>query len=74
MEFALLTLGGVLLGVFAEKIYENHMKTHGVIEVDHDTEQCKIHITSDELSNRKTKKVIFIVNHDAKISREEQIL
>lgn len=65
-------IGGILLGVLLSEIAKRQEKVHGVIEIDHDTEQCRFLITSAELSERKTKTAIFIVKHDAKISREEQ--
>lgn len=66
--------GGVFIGAAFCAFLENRTKSHGVIEVDHNTEQCKVCMTSVDLSNRKTKKVLFKVNHDANISREEQVL
>lgn len=74
MEFVLLPIGGAIIGIIASKWLENHTKTHGVIDVDHNTEQCTFRITSTELSDRKTKKAVFVINHDARISREEQSL
>lgn len=73
MDFIFIT-GGALAGVIIGRLIEKRNKIHGVIDVDHHTNQCKIRITSEELANPKTKKVIFAVNHDAVISREEQIL
>ena len=73
MEF-LYFIGGVLLGVVFMKIRSARERIHGVIEVDHQTEQCKIHITSEELSNPKKKIAAFVIKHDAKISREKQSL
>ena len=78
MGFALYIAGGAVLGAIIgsilEKIFMKNTKTHGVIEVDHNTEMCKVRITSSDLSDRKTKKAIFVVNHDVKISRDEQSL
>ena len=78
MEWMLFPIGGILLGAIVgsllEKYVKKHTKTHGVIDVDHNTGQCKVKITSADLSDRKTKKAIFTINHDAKISREEHIL
>lgn len=71
MEFLIFT-GGILLGVGVSKLKRNREKVHGVIEVDHETEQCKFIITSSELANRNTKTAVFVVTHDANISREEQ--
>ena len=74
MNFVGFTIGGLLGGFISAAIFDIRHKTHGVIEVDHDTGQCKVRITSAELSDYKTKKAIFKVTHDAKISREEQVL
>lgn len=74
MSYVLVALGGAIIGILFITFLALHGKTHGVIDVDHNTEQCRFRITSAELSDRRTKKAIFKVNHDAKISREEQIL
>ena len=71
MEFIFFAVGGFLGGFIWAAIKDWLHETVGVIEVDHQTEQCKIRITSNDLSNRKIKKAVFKVNHDAKISREE---
>ena len=73
MEFIILA-GGVIAGVILDRLLEKRIRTCGIIEIDHHTEQCKVHITSADLSDRKTKKAIFLINHDVKISREEQML
>lgn len=65
---------GIFIGIIISKILDSRKETHGIIEIDHDTEQCKLHITSNDLKNRKTQKAIFIIDHDAVISREEHIL
>ena len=64
--------GGIIIGAIITKAIEQRVKIHGVIDVDHETEQCKFHITSSELSNPKSKIAVFMINHNAKISREEQ--
>ena len=73
MEFIFLA-GGVVIGSVITAIIKDRNKICGVIDVDHNNVMCKIRITSDELSNRRTKRAVFKINHDAKISREEQIL
>ena len=55
-------------------LFKDRSEACGIIDVDHTYEQCKVRLTSRELLNRKKKKVIFMINHDAKFSREEQIL
>lgn len=65
-------IGGVLLGVIFSRILRNRERIHGVIHIDHTTEQCVFNITSNELSNPKKKIAVFVINHDAEISREEQ--
>ena len=73
MEFIFL-VGGVLAGSILTNLLGRRNKICGIIDVDRHNNLCKIHITSDELSNIKNKKVIFTINHDAIISREEQTL
>ena len=73
MEFIFL-IGGVLVGAVFTFIFTDMNKTHGVIQVDHNINACKILLTSDELSNLKSKKAIFKIDHKADLSREEQIL
>lgn len=67
-------VGGAAIGSILSIIFRKRDETYGIIDVDHNTEQCKIHITSKELSNRKNKKAVFMINHDAYISRDEHIL
>ena len=73
MEF-LIFLGGVVLGVISTLIYRSRERIHGIIHIDHNTEQCVFNISSTELSKRDKKIAVFVINHDATISREEQTL
>lgn len=73
MEFIFL-IGGMLLGIVIMRIYYSRERIHGIIHVDHETEQCIFNITSKELSNHKKKIAVFIINHDAEISRKKQSL
>ena len=74
MELIFAALGGAIGGILYEKIKGIHYETCGYIDVDHNNGMCKVRITSDELDNRKVKKAVFKINHDAIISREEQML
>lgn len=67
-------IGGVVLGVIIMLIHRSRERIHGIVHVDHDTEQCIFSLTSDQLSDRKKKIAVFVINHDAKISRDEQSL
>lgn len=69
MEF-IFFVGGVVLGIILTLIHKSREKIHGVIHIDHNTEQCVFCLTNEELSNRKTKTAVFVVNHDATLSRE----
>ena len=71
MEFIFFA-GGVIVGTVVTTIFKNSKRTCGIIEVDHSNNLCKVHITSAELSDRKTKKAIFKIDHEANISQEEQ--
>lgn len=68
----LIFIGGVALGIISVTLFKRKDKIYGIVEVDHSTEMCKFRITSDELSNRKNKKAVFKIEHEANISREEQ--
>lgn len=69
MEF-IFFIGGLLLGLIIMKIINKKERIHGIVDVDHNTEQCIFHITSDEMTNRKKKIVVFYINHDANISQD----
>lgn len=71
MNFIFL-LGGVILGVVLTLIYKSRERIHGIVHIDHKTEQSVFSITSDQLTDRKKKIAVFYINHDAQISREEQ--
>ena len=73
MDIIMLTIG-VIFGIIATKLFTKENKIYGVIEVDHDTQQCRFRITSDELANRTNKKAVFVIEHDVHISRDEQSL
>ena len=71
MEF-IFFIGGVLLGIIGTMIFKSRERIHGVVNIDHETEQCIFSLTSNQLSDRKNKIAVFYINHDANISREEQ--
>lgn len=71
MEYLFL-LGGLAIGIILTNIYRTKERIHGIVHVDHETEQCIFSLISDQLSNRKKKIAVFVINHEAKISREEQ--
>lgn len=68
----LIFIGGVILGVIGTLIYRSRERIHGIVHIDHETEQCKCSLISGQLMNRKKKIAVFMINHEAKISREEQ--
>ena len=70
--YVLIFLGGVILGIIGTLIYKSRERIHGVINIDHTTEQCLFSMISDELMKRDKKIAVFLINHDANISREEQ--
>lgn len=72
MEVLICYLIGVIIGIILATVFYRRRKIAGIIDVDHQNGTCQIHITSDELANRRNTKVIFTINHDANLSREEQ--
>lgn len=71
MPFIFLTIG-FALGCTITLLINSRCKIHGFVEVDHNTRECKFHLSSGELSDRKSKKIVFEVRHDVEVSREEQ--
>ena len=63
---------GIILGLIVSKIFRNRERIHGIIHIDHETEQCIFSLTSKDLSDKSKKIAVFVINHDATISREEQ--
>lgn len=74
MGYLVYFIGGVLVGILFMRILRAGERIHGIIHIDHKTEQCIFSITSKELSNKKKKIAVFVINHDAEISREKQSL
>lgn len=68
----LIFLGGLILGIILTLIYKSRERIHGIVHVDHKTEQTIFSITSGQLAKRNKKIAVFYINHDAEISREEQ--
>lgn len=60
-------LFGIIIGIALSVIFINirnrNATVAGIIEVDIQSNLCKFHITSTELSNLKTKKAVFKVVH-----------
>lgn len=73
MEYLFLLIG-VILGIIGTLIFKSRERIHGVVHIDHKTEQCIFSITSEELQKPSKKIAVFYINHDAEISREEQTL
>lgn len=71
MEFIFFLLG-VFVGVFWTIPFMNRIK--GIIDIDHDNNAYKIRMISKDVVDKKKMKAMFLVNHDATISREEQTL
>lgn len=67
-------IAGISFAIIFYAIKNKRTVIGGVIEVDIQSNLCKFHVTSTELSNLKTKKVMFKVIHNVDLSREEQIL
>ena len=73
MEF-IFFLVGIIVGVVFMAFRQRNEKIHGIVHVDHETENCIFSLTSDQLADRKKKIAVFVINHDAEISREKQSL
>ena len=69
--FIVVFVFGIILGFIIRYDMEKLTKVVGTVDIDHNTDLCRFFITSDELSNKKCRKVLLIVNHDAEIPDEE---
>ena len=63
-------LFGVLAGIILTRLFTNRDAIYGVIEIDHEDDSVKVHMTSEELRNRKKKRAVFKLDHDANFSRD----
>ena len=61
----------VIVGTIILKIVNNSRIVTGIVQIDHETGLCRFKITNETLSNPKCQRVIFDVQHDAKISDED---
>lgn len=68
----LIFLIGLILGIAGAMIYKSRERIHGLIHVDHETEQCLVNLSSEQLADRKKKIAVFYIDHEAKLSRDEQ--
>ena len=59
MEF-IIFIGGVIVGSIVTTIIKSRYRTCGIVDVDHRIESCSFRVTSDDLANRKIKKVILM--------------
>lgn len=73
METALV-IGGIIIGYTISSIRRKRERVHGIVHIDHKTNQCAFSIRSDDLANPKSKIAVFVINHNAELSREEQTL
>lgn len=73
MEFIFLLIG-FLTGVVAFSIIKRKNEIHGNIDIDNVTGLCRFKITSNKLADPHKKYAIFKINHNAEISRDEQLL
>lgn len=72
--YILIAIIGFIIGFIFKKIIDLKAETYGIIEIDENTQMCKIKITSSDLGNPKTKKAIFNIVHGSNISRDNPSL
>ena len=61
---------GVLIGILIDRSFTNKNTIYGIIEVDHFMDECKVHITSDDLRDVRKKRAVFMLDHNGKFSRD----
>ncbi len=71
MEFLFLVFG-LFLGAIISKIFtKKKKKIYGHIDVDEKTGLCRVHISSDQLGDHRTKYAIFEVYHNATLNLDD---
>lgn len=76
MGVVIFFLLGVLIGIFIGRSIDNWKidNIQGIIDIDHDNNFYQIHSISKDVVDKKKTAARFAINHNYKISREEQIL
>lgn len=65
---------GLILGAVLVFVKERNTSIKGVIQIDPKTKMCRVTILDEHLADSDIDKVMFLVSHDAIISREEDVL
>lgn len=65
---------GAILGQLLAYISHKRRTIQGTIVVDHNNNQFRVMVNSTELLNPNSKYIKFKIDHNATISREEQVL
>lgn len=74
MLYLLSSVFGFSLGVIVMIIKNKRQTIYGVIDIDHETEMVNFRVNSTELKNLYNKQVVFKINHNSTISRDEHTL
>lgn len=74
MLYIIIFIFGIIIGIAVGKGIDSISKIYGIIEIDEQTQMCKVKITSSELGNLKTKKAMFKIIHGSRISRDDHLL
>ena len=74
MDYILPSIIGFSLGIIIKMLIDKRQTIYGVIDIDHQTEMVNFRLNSSELKKLYTKQVIFKINHNSTISRDEHIL
>ena len=65
---------GLILGAVLVFVKEQNTSIKGIIQIDPKTKMCRVTILDEHLADSDIDKVMFLVSHDATISREEDVL
>lgn len=65
---------GLILGWVTYFVKEQNTSIKGVIQIDSKTKMCRVTVLDESITDSNIKKVMFLVSHEANISREEDAL
>ena len=63
-----------LFGILIDRFILRKEEVHGKVYIDEKTGLCRFKLESDDIANLKTKKAVFKIYHNSRVSRDEHTL
>ena len=63
-------LGGVIFGSILSNILRWEFTSFGVMKIDHRNKTCQVCLNTEEIIQKKKKKIVITIDHNANLSQE----